>query len=235
MIAILGLGLLIGMQHAFEADHVAAMASIATGEGSAKGMVRHGAVWGVGHTLTLILFGGLIMALGSQVPASLATGLEFGVGLMLIALGAHVFYRLYAERAHIHRHAHDGIEHVHVHTHAGEKARHQLLTHSHEHPKGLPLRTLFVGMTHGLAGSAALLMLTVASVNSAPLGLAYIAVFGIGSIVGMAVLSALLAVPLTYAGDFMKWGQGALRAGIGCATIVLGASVVYQSALQWGA
>ncbi len=235
MTAILVLGLLIGMQHAFEADHVAAVASIASGERSVKAMVRHGAVWGMGHALILLLFGGLLMVLGAEVPDSLAEGLEFVVGLMLIALGAHVIYRLYAERVHIHRHRHSGVEHVHVHAHAGEKAPHQHSTHSHVHPEGLPLRTLFVGMTHGMAGSAALLMLSMATVKSAPLGLAYIAVFGIGSIAGMALLSVILAVPLSYAGRLMGWGQGALRAGIGSATILLGVSVAYQSALQWSA
>jgi len=233
MFAILGLGLLVGMQHAFEADHVAAVASIASGDTSMKRIVRHGVVWGMGHTLSLLLFGGVVLALGSQVPASFSAGLEFAVGLMLIALGAHVIYRLYTARVHIHRHAHDGVEHLHVHAHAGDQTPHQNASHSHTHPEGLPLRTLFVGMTHGLAGSAALLMLTVASVSSAPLGLAYIGVFGVGSIAGMALLSAVLSVPLKYAAALVSWSHGALQVAIGSATIMLGVYVAYHNALQW--
>ncbi|MCH7865701.1 MAG: urease accessory protein, partial [Proteobacteria bacterium] len=187
MASILFLGFFIGMHHALEADHVAAVASIASGEKSVQRIVRHGVVWGMGHTLTLLVFGGGAVLLGAAMPETLAHGLETAVGFMLIFLGGHVLYRLARDRVHFHIHRHhDGVSHLHAHSHRGEPRRHDPDRHQHEHQGRLPLRTLLVGMMHGMAGSAALLVLTAASVGPAPLVLLYVALVGAGSIIGMA-------------------------------------------------
>ncbi len=157
MSGILLLGLLIGMQHAMEADHVAAVSSIATGSRSVRRIATHGAVWGFGHTLTLVAVTGAVILLGTTLNETLTLGLELAVGIMLILLGGHVLYRLWRERIHFHSHRHgDGNVHFHAHSHRDEPVRHDPANHDHPHARRLPWRTLLVGMTHGMAGSAAL-------------------------------------------------------------------------------
>ncbi len=227
---VLLLGLVIGMQHALEADHVAAVSSIAARQTSVRRIVAHGAVWGLGHTVTLMVVAGGAVLFGLAVPDSLSGWLEVLVGVMLIGLGGHVVVVLARERIHFHRHGHgDGTAHYHAHSHKGDGAPHDPRRHDHTHPRGLPVRTLLVGMMHGMAGSAALLVLTAASVGSAPLGLGYILLFGIGSVLGMAALSAVIAVPLTWSARALTWANGGLQGVIGFATIVLGVVVVDES------
>lgn len=230
MIPVLLLGFLVGMQHALEVDHVAAVASLAARARTVGSVVRHGALWGLGHTLTLLGVGVLVVLLGSAVPEDLAALLEAGVGVMLVLLGLDLLRRLWRDRIHFHRHRHaDGVVHLHAHSHAGETAPHDPARHDHEHPQRLPLRTLAVGMMHGLAGSAALLILALASVQSPLTALLYIAVFGLGSIVGMAALSAVIAVPLSYSARVLTWAHRGLQASIGLATVAVGAWIVYAN------
>lgn len=236
MISALSLGFLIGLQHAFEADHVAAVASIAAGSRKLSSAVRHGAVWGLGHTITLLLLGGLVVYLGRAIPETWAQGLELVVGVMLLVLGVTLLRRLWRERVHFHVHRHaDGVVHLHAHKHAPEEARHNPRHHEHAHPKGLPLRSLAVGMVHGLAGSAALVLLALGSVESVPMALVYILLFGLGSIVGMAVLSAIMAVPLSYTARVFTWTNRALQVAVGAVTLLVGGSIVYGIAIgEWG-
>src|SRR3954452_23749299 len=120
MFAILSLGFLLGMQHALEADHIAAASSIAARRSEVGDIVRHGLTWGLGHTLTLFAFAGLAILLGQAVPDSVARPIEGAVGVMLIGLGAHVLGRLGRDRVLSHAHAHgDGARHIHLHSHAG--------------------------------------------------------------------------------------------------------------------
>ncbi|MEE9318377.1 MAG: hypothetical protein V3U48_08825 [Rhodospirillales bacterium] len=229
MTSILFLGFFIGMHHALEADHVAAVASISSGERSVRRIVKHGVVWGMGHTLTLLVFGGGAVLLGAAMPETLTHSLETAVGFMLIFLGGHVLLRLARERVHFHIHRHhDGVTHLHAHSHLGEPNRHDPDHHEHEHPSRLPLRTLLIGMMHGMAGSAALLVLTAASVGSAPLGLLYVALFGAGSIIGMAALSAAISVPLAYTAKTLTWGNWTLQGMVGLGTVILGGVVAVR-------
>lgn len=226
---ILMLGLVIGMQHALEADHVAAVSSIAARQTSVRRIVAHGAVWGLGHTVTLMIVAGGAIAFGLAINEALAGWLELLVGVMLIGLGGHVVVALIRERIHFHRHRHgDGITHFHAHSHKGETVAHDPRRHDHGHPRGLPVRTLLVGMMHGMAGSAALMVLTATTVGSVPLGLGYIVLFGIGSTAGMAALSAVIAVPLTWSARALTWANSGLQSAIGVATIVLGLIVVNE-------
>ncbi len=225
-LTLLALGFLIGMRHALEADHVAAVASLATGARSVGETVRQGAAWGLGHTLTLFLFGSVVLVMDTVIPERLADGLEFAVGLMLIVLGADVLRRLKKQRVHFHLHRHaDGVAHFHAHSHAGEQGPHDPDHHHHEHPRGFPLRALAVGLMHGMAGSAALILLTLQTVQTPLVGLAYIALFGIGSIAGMAVLSAVIAFPLRRTARGLTRLHQGLQAVVGVVTIGLGLSV----------
>ncbi len=229
---ILLLGLVIGLQHALEADHVAAVSSIATGETSMRRIVAHGALWGVGHTIMLGIVAGTAIYLGTGIDDSVAGWLEFGVGVMLVLLGGQVVWRLVRDRVHFHAHRHDdGTMHVHAHSHAGDQVPHSRNKHAHEHPEGLPWRTLTVGLMHGMAGSAALVVLTATSVSDPFVGIGYVIVFGLGSIAGMAALSMAIALPLGYTARTLTWANRALQSGIGAATVVLGFVVMYETQL----
>jgi cytochrome c biogenesis protein CcdA len=230
-LSLLLLGFLIGMRHAVEADHVAAVSSLATRAGSVRETIRQGAAWGIGHTLTLFLIGSCVILLDRLVPERVASTLELLVGLMLVALGADVIRRLARERVHFHLHRHgDGTTHFHAHSHAGE-SNHDPRRHVHRHPDRLPVRALLVGLMHGMAGSAALILLTLQTVTSPWTGLLYIALFGLGSMLGMALLSAAIAVPLRYSARRLTWVHQCLQAFVGVATILIGARLVYLTSI----
>jgi len=230
MTSILLLGLFIGMQHALEADHLAAVSAIAARQKSVKRIVAHGAVWGLGHTLTLMAVAGGAVALGIAIGPDLSAALETAVGLMLVGLGANLIYRLIRDRIHFHMHKHGDVTHFHAHAHAGETEDHARSDHDHEHPQSFPVRTLLVGLMHGLAGSAALLVLTASTVESAGLGFAYIVLFGLGSIAGMAALSMVIAVPLAYSARVLTWANRAVQGGVGAANMALGLFVISENA-----
>jgi hypothetical protein len=228
MFGILGLGFLLGMQHALEADHIAAVSSIAARRSRVGDIVRHGLTWGLGHTLTLFAFAGAAILLGRAIPDPVAKPLEAAVGLMLIGLGAHVLWRLWRDRVHFHRHGHgDGTVHFHAHSHAGESAPHIRATHVHEH--GFRWRTLLVGLMHGMAGSAALLVLTVSQAQSPLAGMGYILLFGIGSMIGMGALSTVIAVPLAVSARSLTWANRGLQAAVGAVTIGIGVTTIVET------
>jgi MFS family permease len=229
MLSIFLFGFVMGVRHAFEADHLAAVASLATGRRGLRSGLVQGAAWGLGHTLTLLLVGGACLVLGQAVPARWATGLEALVGVMLLALGADVLRRSRRQRVHVHVHGHDdGTRHWHAHRHE-PAAAHDPTRHEHAHPRHLTLRALAVGLVHGLAGSAALFLLTLQVVPSPGLGLAYIALFGAGSILGMALLGAVIMVPLRAASPLLTRLQGGLEAAVGLATIAIGLRILVET------
>ena len=227
-LGLLSLGFLIGMRHALESDHIAAVASLATRSRSIDETLRQGAAWGVGHTLTLFLFGSVVLLMDSVIPADVAEMLERLVGVMLIVLGIDVLRRLYRERVHFHLHRHpDGTLHLHAHSHAGDQGHPEV--HHHHHPRlsRLPWRALLVGTMHGMAGSAALILLTLQTVHSPLTGMLYIALFGIGSIAGMVALSFVIAVPLHYSAAGLARLHNLLQAVIGITTLTIGCMVLY--------
>jgi hypothetical protein len=229
MFGILGLGFLLGMQHALEADHIAAVSSIAARRTQVSDIVKHGLTWGVGHTLTLFVFAGAAILLGQAIPEHLARPLETAVGIMLVGLGAHVLWRLWRDRVHFHQHGHgDGTVHIHAHSHASETIAHARAAHVHAH--GFRWRTLLVGLMHGMAGSAALLVLTVSQAPNPLVGLGYVALFGVGSMVGMGALSTLIAVPLAVSARWLTWANRGLQGGVGVVTIAIGAMTIYTTA-----
>jgi ABC-type nickel/cobalt efflux system permease component RcnA len=231
MFGLLGLGFLLGMQHALEADHVAAVSSIAARRQDMTDIVKHGLTWGLGHTLTLFLFAGAALALGEAIPESLSRPIETAVGVMLVGLGAHVLWRLWRDRVHFHRHRHqDGKVHLHAHSHAGETVAHERTSHSHVH--GFRWRTLLVGLMHGMAGSAALLVLTVTEAPNVAVGLGYVALFGIGSMIGMGALSTVIAVPLALSARWLTWANQGLQGAVGLVTIAIGLRTIVETALS---
>ncbi len=227
MLAILSLGFLLGLQHALEADHVAAVASIVSGGRGASRIIRHGALWGLGHALSLTAFGGLVVLLSGQVPADLAGGLEFLVGAMLVALGAMALYRVWRERIHFHFHRHHGgVRHFHAHSHRAASLPHERDSHDHEHEKSLSRRSLMVGVMHGLAGSAALIAFTMA--DQAWQGFSVVILFALGSLLGMTLLSAVIAMPLVFTSRAMTGVNRWMQVVIGVGSIAIGAFYMSQ-------
>jgi hypothetical protein len=230
MFGILGLGFLLGMQHALEADHIAAVSSIAARRTHIGDIVRHGLTWGLGHTLTLFAFAGAAILLGRAIPEDLARPLEAAVGLMLVGLGGHVLWRLWRDRVHFHAHGHgDGTVHIHAHSHAGETLPHASAAHAHPH--GFRWRTLLVGLMHGMAGSAALLVLAVSQAASPAVGLGYVALFGVGSMIGMGALSMVIAVPLAISARWLTWANSALQGAVGVVTLAIGVTTTAETLL----
>lgn len=230
MFGILGLGFLLGMQHALEADHIAAVSSIAARRTNVADIVKHGLTWGLGHTLMLFVFAGAVILLGHAIPDSLARPLETSVGIMLVGLGANVLWRLWRDRVHFHQHGHgDGTRHVHLHSHLNEKTPHKRSAHAHRH--GFRWRSLLVGLMHGMAGSAALLILAVSQVASPVYGMLYVALFGIGSMLGMGALSTVIAVPLAASARWLTRANQAIQGIVGGITIGIGALTVYTTVL----
>ena len=230
MFGILGLGFLLGMQHALEADHIAAVSSIAARRSHVADIVKHGLTWGLGHTLTLFVFAGAAILLGHAIPESIARPIETAVGVMLVGLGAHVLWRLWRDRVHFHRHGHgDGTVHFHAHSHAGETSPHARAAHAHDH--GFRWRTLLVGLMHGMAGSAALLVLAVSQASSPAVGLGYVALFGVGSMIGMGALSTVIAVPLAVSARSLTWANRGLQGAVGLATVAIGIMTVVETVL----
>ena len=230
---VLAFGLLFGMQHALEADHLAAVATLVAREPGKRRVVRQGVFWGLGHTLTLLAFGGAVMVVGLALPAATVQGLEVAVGVMLVLLGLDLLRRLWKERVHFHAHRHAPLDvhHFHAHSHQGETAPHDRDAHRHEH-RPLPLRALLVGMVHGLAGSAALVLLTLQQVGDPWVGLLYVLVFGLGSVIGMGALAWAVSLPLRLSGGQLTVGHRALTAGAALASIGFGLATV---AGQWPA
>lgn len=232
-LSILLVGFLLGMKHATEADHLAAVATLVTRQATYAQTIRQGIAWGLGHTLTLMLFGGAVLWFGTAIPAGLEQALEFCVGLMLVALGADVLRRIARSRTHFHVHAHGAdLTHVHAHSHAGaEPAPATGRTHAdrpHDHPHGLPLRALAVGTMHGLAGSAALVLLSLNAVQHWTTALVYIAIFGAGSIIGMALLSVAIAIPLRLSARRLGRLHTSTTALLGIFSCALGLYLVYE-------
>lgn len=228
MFSVLILGLLLGLQHAVEADHLAAVASLTTRDSNLRDAARQGTAWGLGHSLTLLLFGGTVLLIDGVIGERMSLLLESAVGLMLILLGADVLWRLWRKRVHFHVHSHDTETHFHAHSHSS-LVSHAADPHQHRHKRKLPLRSLIVGMVHGMAGSAALIVFALGSVQSIWEGLAYIAIFGIGSIVGMTALAVSISLPLRWSARSLTWVHNGLTAVLGLFTVALGAVLLQQT------
>jgi hypothetical protein len=229
--SLLAFGALVGMQHALEADHLAALAALNTHPSSRRNFVLRGAWWGLGHTIALFAICGTVLLLGLSLGEGLEATLEFVVGIMAAGLGLNVLWTIHRRRIHFHAHEHGGgIRHLHAHAHEAERKQdHAASLHEHGHPRHGLAKALTIGLMHGAAGSGALLVLLVAAANSVGMALSYIACFGVGSIAGMAALSFVASFPLNAAARGARWLHNATMAAIGVFAIAIGASTATTS------
>ena len=223
------LGFLLGLRHAFEPDHLAAVAALLGRDGATKGDAgRIGALWGAGHASTLLLAGSAVILLGWRIPAGLQVLFEGGVALVLILMGGSVLIRrLRGDRAHLHLHEHDGLVHAHLHFHHGEESDHR-----HHVAEGLfspGRRPFLVGMIHGLSGSGGAALLVVSTSPSPAGAMGALALFGAGALAGMAILGRWLGLPLWVAARNSSALDAALRTCCGLASLLLGLSLALHT------
>lgn len=245
--AVIVLGFCLGMRHATDPDHVIAVTTIVAREKIPSGATFVGAAWGLGHTLTILVVGGGIILFGWVIPPRIGLSMEFSVGLMLIVLGLMNLQgavrgigasRLIggAEHQHTHAHSHGDFVHTHVHAHAPE-------AHPHE-PDRTPMnwpdrrfgalhsyqlvRPLVVGVVHGLAGSAAVALLVLTTIRDPGWALWYVLVFGLGTIMGMMLMTSLIALPFARTGHRFGRIDGGLRIASGAISLAFGLFVAYR-------
>ncbi len=212
----LALGFVLGMEHALDADHVVAVSTMVSRHRSLVRSSLVGICWGLGHTATLFLVGVLVILFKVRIPERLAFSMEFAVGIVLVALGASVLWGFLRRRVHAHAHRHEGEIHVHFHSHASGAH------HDHDHPSTGYGRSVLVGMIHGLAGSAALMLLILATIRHPLVALLYILVFGAGSILGMLGISGLLGVPFVLTAERFAGIHRKLGMAVGTASTLYG-------------
>lgn len=210
------LGFVLGLRHALDADHIAAVSTVLAQRPSLRASGLIGLSWGVGHTVILMLVGIAVLALGVTIPPAFSVAAEFGVAVMLVVLGVSLALRLFRERWHLHAHDHDGERHLHVHSHRVRP------DHDHVHWMRRSWRPLLIGMAHGLAGSAALVLLIMSTMRGTAESLLYIAVFGLGSVVGMMLLGLAMSLPVIWSFSLGRPAYLALQGLASAGSVALG-------------
>jgi high-affinity nickel-transport protein len=254
-LAILAIGFFLGMRHATDPDHVIAVSTIVSRERSIANAGLIGILWGCGHTLTIVAVGAAIILFGLAIPVRIGLTMEFSVGLMLILLGvlnltgamkriseklspAHP--RVTGEHAHLHEH--DSHMHFHWHSHAPAAEHHG---NSLPAPSSLrrpferlglfhALRPLFVGIVHGLAGSAAVALLVLSAIRDPNWAVLYLLIFGAGTVAGMMLITAVLALPFSFAGSRFAWLNQGFVTGSGLLSLGFGFFLCYQIGFAGG-
>jgi ABC-type nickel/cobalt efflux system permease component RcnA len=223
-LTILGLGFVLGLRHALDSDHLAAVSTVLAQRPSLRASGMIGFSWGLGHTVVLLLVGAVVLVFRMPIPEPVAEAAEFGVGAMLVLLGGMLGMRLLRERWHVHTHDHDGAPHVHLHSHA------LVEDHGHGHWWRDSVRPFCIGMAHGLAGSAALLLIVLSSARSVSEGLIYIAVFGVGSILGMMLVGMVVSLPLLWSLNFSRPLFLAVQGLASLGSVAVGLALMFQIA-----
>ena len=235
-LAVLALGLVYGLKHATEVDHIVAVSVIVSEQRKLWRAAIVGGLWGAGHTASLVIVGTIVIALKIAIPERVASWLEFSVALMIIGLGMASLRRALRSRSdfHVHRHAHGDLSHAHVHFH--EHGSHQAdLPESHSHTVArMGLKPLLVGAVHGLAGSGALTLLVLTQINSSLLGLLYLGVFGMGSIVGMLLMSSLMGIPFAFSSRKLNGIHYSLQMLAAVLSMAFGIWYAYETGIASG-
>jgi len=246
------LGFFLGMRHATDADHVVAIATIVSSERSVAGSTLIGAAWGVGHTITVMAVGAAIIVFGVVIPPRLGLSMEFAVGIMLVLLGiltltgmgrgfgaAHTHASVSGGHVldlHDHVHAHGDYVHQHPHGHGagahGHAEAHTPLARlDHSRLGRIPfyqwLRPFVVGLVHGLAGSAAVALMVLSVIREPFAALGYLLLFGLGTIVGMMLITLILSAPFALTAINLPKFNWRLRVASGLVSFVFGVILIY--------
>jgi high-affinity nickel-transport protein len=243
------LGFFLGMRHATDPDHVIAVSTIVSRERSILKAGLVGVLWGLGHTITIAAVGAAIILFGLVIPPRVGLTMEFSVGLMLILLGvlnltgamkwftgklSPAHSEIIGEHSHVH--AHGSALHLHRHSHAPNSAHHAAAVPPPAWLRGPfaklgvfhTLRPLFVGLVHGLAGSAAVALLVLSTIRDPKWAVGYLLIFGVGTIAGMMLITTALALPFSFAGYRFAWLNRGLITGSGILSLGFGLFVAYH-------
>ena len=248
-------GFVLGMRHATDPDHVIAVSTIVSRERSIAKAGWIGALWGCGHTVTIAIVGAAIILFGLAIPPRVGLTMEFSVGLMLILLGvlnltgamqwatqrfSPTHPKVTGEHVHLHQHE----SHMHLHWHS-----HEAGTEHHGESLATParvraplarlglfhtLRPLLVGLVHGLAGSAAVALLVLSTIREPRWAVLYLLVFGAGTIAGMMLITAMIALPFSFAGYKFAWLNRGLITASGLVSLAFGMFICYRIGLIEG-
>ena len=229
LVAALILGAVLGLKHSLDPDHVVAVSTIVREYRNPFRAFWVGFSWGLGHTTTLFIIGVVIIALRMTIPDRLALFLELSVGEMLIGLGLQVIYNFRKKNVHRHIHGHDTDEHQHFDSHG------EVVDNSQQHLQikgiGKPFfrkKSYFIGTVHGVAGSAALTMLVLASIDSPLVATAYILLFGLGSVLSMGIMTIFISLPFVLSANRLPNLNRIIQFSVGTFSIVFGGYLVYQ-------
>ena len=241
LLAALALGVVLGVRHSLDPDHVVAVSTIVSQYRNPLRSFWVGVSWGLGHTTTLLIIGIVIIALRLTIPDRMALLLEFFVGIMLVGLGAQVVYGFRKKKVHQHNHGHEEEDHLHFHSHAQaqaqEEAQAKKLEHHNATGVGKPFlrkKSYVVGLVHGVAGSAALTLLVLASIESPWVGLVYILLFGLGSILSMGVMTIFISFPFVYSANRLPNLNRIIQFGVGTLSILFGLFLMYEIGFRDG-
>lgn len=228
LLATLGLGFVLGLRHALDADHVVAVSTLVARERSVWRSTRIGAIWGLGHTFTLFVMGILIIVLGLQISEFWAEKLELAVAAMLIFLGARTLWQWKRGEGHFCTHQHDG----HAHTHFHRFGEHECAQETAPQRDSSPKQSFLVGTVHGLSGSAELMLLVLTTIRQPTWALAYIVIFGLGMMCAMFVLTTLFAAALEWTSRIEGAHWNRINVGVRVLTGVI--SLGFGAHLLWG-
>lgn len=226
-VAVAGVGLVIGLRHAFEPDHLAAVSTLATRQQGLGDGARLGVAWGLGHTATVAGVALIVTATGFHLPDTFSAGAELLVAALLIVLGLSVIVRYARGRWHMHAHEHGGTSHLHLHSHAADPS------HTHAHPVWDARRSFGLGLAHGLAGSGALVLILVAAAPTAGMRIAYLVAFGVGSTAGMLAVSLALSATARWAARGGTRIATTLHVGAATASVLAGMVLAGRTVRAW--
>lgn len=226
-LTILTLGFVLGIKHAIEPDHVIAVSTIASQSKKLYRASLAGVFWGIGHTATLFIFGIILILMKGEIPEKWAMSLEFLVGIMLVYLGFTTILSL--KNIHVHHHEHDGEEHKHFHSHIHNRNH----NHKHKQRNVSYLKSMMIGLVHGLAGSGAMVLLTMSTVNSIWEAIIYILIFGAGTVIGMLFFTTIIGIPFVYSAKKLKLNK-TLTQVTGVISTVFGIYYMYNLGITEG-
>ena len=224
--AVLSLGFVYGLRHALDPDHMVAVSTIVSEHKSLARSSMIGTFWGLGHTTSLLAVGLAVLVLRISIPKQVELWMEMAVAAMLVVLGASVLLGVARKRGlqlHTHSHSHDGEpphSHIHVHNRDEHKHRHRIFR--------LGRKPFVVGMVHGVAGSAAVTLAALSTIPSVVLGLVYIGLFGLGSVGGMLLMSAMIGLPFAVTARRFTTINTGVRLAAGVMSVIFGLMLAWN-------